>query len=181
MKKILFCTLIVALLGTACNKTKEKPINASTPEQTSDASAGAFLKQNSHLSSATLKELSMARKATAKFHDIEVAKKAGYVDIHLPIPHMGQHYMNPALLDDHFDPANPEILVYQENESTGKFKLVAIEYAYDNGDYVHPPEGFTGNEDNWTLFTPEGPWTCHAWVWANNPTGIFMPFNPRVP
>lgn len=181
MKQILFFMLIITLFVTACNKKKETRVNPLT-EQTADASTDVFLKkQNSHLSSATLKELSLARKATAKFHDIVVAKKAGYVDIHLPLPHMGQHYMNPALLDGEFDPANPEILVYQENESTGKFKLVAVEYAFDNGDYINPPEGFTGNSDNWSLFTPQGPWTCHAWVWANNPTGIFMPFNPNVP
>jgi hypothetical protein len=47
------------------------------------------------------------------------------------------------------------------------------------------PEGFDGDYDQWTIFGSPmdesgGLWTLHAWVWRNNPDGIFAPLNPRV-
>ena len=65
----------------------------------------------------------------------------------------------------------------------GNFELVAVEYAIPMSSLpLHvAPEGFTGNDDVWnenTLNT--GWWTLHAWVWANNPDGVFEPMNPLV-
>jgi hypothetical protein len=42
------------------------------------------------------------------------------------------------------------------------------------------PEGFTGSSDEWDHNTDFGLWLLHAWVWKNNPDGVFNPTNPRV-
>ena len=60
-------------------------------------------------------------------------------------------------------------------------RLVAVEYAvpYDENN-PYPPEGFTGDDDVWGHDTNAGLWECHAWIWYNNPDGIFNEFNSRV-
>ncbi|HXG95441.1 MAG TPA: hypothetical protein VNN73_24130 [Blastocatellia bacterium] len=44
-----------------------------------------------------------------------------------------------------------------------------------------PRKGFTGSEDVWDRNGDFGLWTLHAWVWKENPNGIFAEFSPRVP
>ena len=67
---------------------------------------------------------------------------------------------------------------------TGAWELVALEYVATGGThsrssarssrarslapYLGVPEG--------TSFT----WTLHAWIWTPNPSGVLMPWNPRV-
>ena len=76
--------------------------------------------------------LQAVKAATARYHSVEQAEKAGYVaDAHCassPAGGMGYHYANPALLaDPALDPLQPEILVYAPKEN-GKLELVAVEY-----------------------------------------------------
>jgi len=94
---------------------------------------------------------------------------------------MGYHYLKGAYVDGTFDPAKPQLLVYSPQPGSGRMRLVAVEYAvpidYDN---IVPPEGFDGTYDEWDFNDGAGLWTLHAWVWLQNPDGIFAPFNPRV-
>lgn len=126
----------------------------------------------------TQMELGQVRLATARYHNLQNALDDGYVNIDVYIPGMGFHYLNPSLLDDTFDPAAPELLVYSPDQQLGKLRLVAVEYAVplDNP----APEGFFGDADHWHAETDFGIWSLHAWVWLNNPNGIFEPLNPRV-
>jgi len=123
-------------------------------------------------------ELARVRAATAKYQDINRAIADGYADINLYIPMMGWHYLNASLLDSTFELDKPELLVYI-NKPDGGFKLAAVEYAIP--DSLPAPEGFTGSEDEWIINQQFHLWTLHAWVWYNNPNGIFAPMNPRVP
>jgi hypothetical protein len=81
------------------------------------------------------KALSDVRVATAKFHSVAAANKAGYLDPGLPCfdnpatgQGMGTHLVNGALLDDHgaLDRKHPEALVYEVRD--GSINLVAVEY-----------------------------------------------------
>ena len=87
-----------------------------------------------------------------------------------------------SLVSPVFDLRKPPILVYNKRED-GSFELLAVEYAVPI-DWQHPdvaPEGFTGNDDMWNFNTLNtGWWTLHAWIWKNNPDGVFMPMNPDV-
>jgi len=126
----------------------------------------------------TKTELGMARLATARYHNLQNALDDGYVNIDVYIPGMGFHYLNPALVDNVFDPAAPELLVYSPDQQLGKLRLVAVEYAVPLGGPA--PEGFFGDQDQWSAETDFGIWSLHAWVWLNNPHGMFTQLNPRV-
>jgi len=128
----------------------------------------------------TILQLETARQAAAKYFDVEAATHAGYVDLHLFIPHMGWHFLNTDLLDGHFDPAKPELLVYQE-DCDGNLRLAAVEYAIPTDLAAKAPRGFVGNADVWFKNDDFGLWTLHAWVYDHNPDGVFMPENMRLP
>ncbi len=129
-------------------------------------------------------ELAKVRSATARYHNIANAIEDGYVDINLPVPNMGEHYLKGSLVDATFDLEKPELLVYAPSPNGG-LRLVAVEYAVPVALSPDAPDGFTGEEDDWHIFEggpgPEDDlWTLHAWVWYHNPDGMFNPTNPRV-
>ena len=142
-----------------------------------------------------------AAPATARFHDLEAAVAAGYsvrvADVNgvtciaqTGAGAMGVHMLNPTLLDTTSDPAlpdpdNPQLLVY-EPRGDG-MKLVALEYLVfkDAWDAHHsgPPTLF--GQDFPTTTAPNrfglpAFYALHAWIWKDNPAGMFMPWNPRV-
>lgn len=128
----------------------------------------------------TLVQLEDARRATAKFRDVDVAVAKGYVDIGLFVPNMGWHYLKESLLDGRFDPEQPELLVYADDPCGGKRRLVAVEYAVPFADSHRAPRGFVGRADAWDANAAFQLWTLHAWVWEYNTDGVFAAFNPVV-
>lgn len=130
---------------------------------------------------AALAQLEEVRHATARFLDEQAAIDAGYVDISVFYPHMGHHYLKPALLDDRFEAEKPELLVYVDDPCSGKRRLVAVEYAVPLALADKAPEGFVGNADVWTVNKQFQLWTLHAWLFEYNPSGVLAAFNPRVP
>ena len=137
----------------------------------------------------TLHQLKNARQATGAFNSIEAAERAGYVDINLLVPNMGDHFVNFDLVDSTFEAERPEALVYADL-GNGRRQLVAVEYLAPYSP-SGPPEGFAGSCDRWTEFpAPDDPntpqiepifWTLHAWIWQPNMSGTFAKFNPLVP
>jgi hypothetical protein len=132
-----------------------------------------------NLPAATHRELARARRATAKYHDVANAVADGYVDIGLYISGEGYHYVNFSLVDTTFDPEKPEVLLYANHPGESGLKLVAVEYLIPSSEPV--PAGFTGDADVWQIESPFPFWALNAWVWLNNPNGIFTFGNPRVP
>ena len=126
------------------------------------------------------KELANARRATARYQDFQLALRDGYVDIGVVLPNMGRHLLNESLLDATFDAERPEVLVYMEDLG-GRMKLVAVEYAVPLQLTDTPPEGFSGGADQWFPDQVFKLWTLHAWVFRENPDGMFNPTNRRVP
>ena len=160
---------LIALAGTALLPAGASP--ALRPAATGN-----------ELSGAVQSELAKARGATAKYHSIAAAEADEYVDIHVFVPGQGFHYLNFGLLDATFEADKPEILVYARVPHENCLQLVAVEYAVPislspNG----PPEGFPGDDDKWDRNEEFGLWTLHAWVWFQNPNGMFAEVNQRVP
>lgn len=144
-------------------------------------------------------DLHRAAAATAKFHSLARASKAGYgpfpegVPLHECISNlsgpgaMGYHWLNPDLLTTELDPTRPQVLVYAPDRH-GHLHLVALEFVVfkDAWDAEHPgrmPRLF-GQE---FMETPapnryEIPafYALHVWLFKYNPAGLFAPFNPRV-
>ena len=127
------------------------------------------------------------RAATAVYHSTARAGAAGYGDPGLPCfdspstnQGMGFHLVNGTLLHDGgaLSRTHPEALVYEVH--SGTLKLVAVEYLMLMSDWHSdsPPE-FLGQQmiPNPTL----GLWTLHAWIWRDNPLGLFESYNSNVP
>jgi hypothetical protein len=89
------------------------------------------------------------------------------------------HYINNLLVDGHFDPEQPEVLLYAARPGEDGLRLVALEYI--SPDTFPVPEGFTGDDDVWQLEEPLPIWVLNAWIWLHNPNGTFTFLNPHVP
>src|SRR5206468_1876461 len=98
----------------------------------------------------------VAAQATARFHDLDQAKAAGWGGLvtdsagltcidNQPVGGMGVHWANGKLLGDaEVDPTQPEALVYAPN-AAGKPKLAALEYivfdqAWKDAGHTDPPD-----------------------------------------
>ncbi|MGH9908943.1 MAG: hypothetical protein ACRD8U_25570 [Pyrinomonadaceae bacterium] len=127
-------------------------------------------------------ELAAARRATAKYHDFQQALDDGYVEAPIGcIPGEGIHFRRPdefpnPLLDCDFDPANPEVLHYAPKPN-GELQLVGVEYFVPKsaacGTLSEPPEGFSGDADEWESEIMNTVWALNAWIWQGVPDGVF--------
>jgi hypothetical protein len=180
---VILCT---AFLFTACKKYEAGNPHTDNTEQVTgnNGKPDAELFSNyGGLDPQTLLELQQVKAATAKYQNINNAFADNYGnDPIVVLPNMGYHFLKAPLVNQVFDMKKPAILVYNKKDN-GKFELVAVEYAVpiDPQSTNTPPEGFTGNDDEWDFNTLNtGWWTLHAWVWKNNPDGVFKPMNPLV-
>ena len=137
------------------------------------------------------------RDATAGFNDPAAALAAGYdlltdaADIAcIDQPGagaMGIHYVKSALVQaGTIDVARPQALVYQRTPE-GRLQLAAVEYVVLQAgwDAAHgaPPWLFgqefmltsAGNRYGLPAF-----YSLHAWIWNDNPMGMFSMWNPSV-
>lgn len=124
-----------------------------------------------------------------------------------PAGGMGIHAVNPALAGDQvIDPLRPEVLLYAPKNGGG-FRLVGVEYfqavlvrnratgavspwfaqtpwSESEYDVVTPRPSVFGQAFDGPMpgHEPNMPWhyDLHVWVWSQNPSGDFAPFNPRV-
>lgn len=137
--------------------------------------------------------LASVRQATVRYHDIEVAKDAGYGEFYVCTDNeslgaaMGQHYADVGrVVDPTIDALDPEVLVY-EPKPNGEYRLVGVEYVVfaESWDALHanPPQLFgqtfskipAGNRYGLPEF-----YELHAWIWKGNPRGTFDDWNPTV-
>jgi len=140
--------------------------------------------------------LADARKATAKFNDLNTALAANYVkfpDLKGDCVEqegqggMGIHYLNAALLDDKLDPLQPEMLVYRKRPN-GQHELLALEYLVPAPvwDAMHPQPPVLFGHPMHLLRTPNRYGTTaplyelHVWLWEHNRNGLFNDWNPAV-
>jgi hypothetical protein len=138
------------------------------------------------LGAAVEQDLATLRRVTAPFHDFEAAGHAGWMTQITPCMTdpggaggMGFHYGNTTLIDGTAHVETPQLLLY-EPEKNGRFRLVAVEYiipySFHRRDAA-PPRLFNQNFQQVDAFQL---WGLHAWVWRDNPSGMFASWNPRV-
>ena len=125
--------------------------------------------------------LATIRRATARYHDLDVALADGFVLLHPcenrpgegPVGIVYVHFGR--VLDGVVDPALPDALIYEPSDH-GRPTLVGAEFAVLNTGQPAPTflgESFQAEEEF-------GVWGLHAWVWRHNPEGMFAESNPRV-
>lgn len=153
-------------------------IIGSTPMTTTSTSAAPSAAVD-NLSPDTNREIALARNATAKYHDFDRADADGYEFLHCEEGE-GREYLNVSLLDCNFDIERPEALHYIP-EGNG-LRLVGVEYVIPIACTATPPEGFTGDDDEWEFMAEGLPiWAMRAALWLPNPEGMFAEENPNIP
>jgi hypothetical protein len=143
-------------------------------------------------------ELAQVRRVTARFHDLDAARAAGYElgwvngsgariltgCISNPTAGaMGYHYFNAELMADlTTDLLHPEALVYAPT-TNGSLRLAAVEWIVrgQNSDPpgVSSPPSMLGMPMH-ILVPAVGFYLMHAWVWKHNPAGVMADWNPNV-
>jgi hypothetical protein len=116
------------------------------------------------------------RHVTDDYRWLANAKKDGYKKITECIENpgvgaMGFHYAREELIDDKTQARKPEVLVYMPDES-GRYRLVAAEFISTAA--KRPKIAGIEFEDG----PFPGSFALHAWVWKDNPKGMFAAFNP---
>ena len=136
--------------------------------------------------------ISQVRRATAPFHDVQVARGAGYEQFLSCVDQPGQgamgiHYLNGTLVADAvLDPLRPEALMYQPKKN-GQLELVGVEYIVfqDAWDALHPQPPVLFGHPSHLVRSPNrygvpAFYELHLWVWEHNRNGIFNDWNPKV-
>jgi hypothetical protein len=143
--------------------------------------------------------IARARTGTERYRDPQVARAAGYRPIGPDFPGMGQHWLHSGLiLRDTLDAGAPPVLEYAE--IGGKVTLVGV--AYGKLVRAEPPPRVAGvPDDAWHFHggtveeesflrshaglehADTGPRIAvlHAWIWLDNPDGLFATDNWALP
>jgi len=93
---------------------------------------------------------------------------------------MGYHYINTHLLDTTVEVLHPEAMVYAP-DAKGSIQLGAVEYMVPAAawDAEHNERPQVLGQD-FHFHKKLGMYVLHAWIWKNNPAGIFEDWNPDV-
>lgn len=94
-------------------------------------------------------QLAAAREAAELYPTAADAQAAGYTRVTPYVPLIGAHWMNFSLVDDEFDPSEPEMLLYDGSGTDAG--IVGLSYYFAAGDDEDAPlpEGFAGPNDQW--------------------------------
>ncbi len=172
--------ILVALVAAACN----------TPSETGGSAQNVAVRA-SKSSAQDSKLIAQMRSATAKYHDINVARADGYVDdgfgcVSDPtLGGMGWHLIRDDLhADPAIDPLKPELLIY-EPKKNGGMKFIAVEYEVYQQDWTNAgntqPRSLLGKQFEALTFEGIPPvYGLHVWLWAENPAGMLEDFNPKI-
>jgi hypothetical protein len=131
------------------------------------------------------RDIAMIRSATRDFRSLDSAVAAGYPrEVRRCLSNadqgsMGYHHVNRALLDTLVELQRPEILLYSRTPE-GEYRLNGVEYIVPYS--VRPPDAEppTIMDQQLKRSAPLELWYLHAWVWTENPNGLFADWNPRV-
>lgn len=140
-------------------------------------------------------ELAKLRGLTARYRNVKKALKDGYqlgingaaaaCLAHPTDGAMGYHYFRADRFNDpSIHELKPEALVYHTGDH-GELVLGAVEWVVPkpaweakHGAGAPPPEVY-GQELH--VINPVLNWyVAHAWIWKENPSGVFSDWNPRV-
>ncbi|HEX6947774.1 MAG TPA: hypothetical protein VF246_10540 [Acidimicrobiia bacterium] len=188
--------VVLALVAAGCASATEETTTTAGDTTTSEGAPTTTMAAptttaapmaHSGAGEAEQADIVAATLAGAAFQDVSAAEAAGYGSTmdalgcfeSAEAGGMGLHYLNETLMDDQVDITRPEALVYELDADGEIVGLVAHEY-------IVPVEAWTADQPP-SLFGldfhqhPVLPlWVLHAWLWKDNPAGMFQDFNPKV-
>ncbi len=122
-------------------------------------------------------DLVPAYTTTAKYSYEPLAPPDGWARTDTCVSGMGYRYDNAEYLADTVvDPAKPEFLLFEGGSDASDRDLVAVGWAVANTGQAAPQlfgKTFSSTEVS-------GYYTLHAWIYEDNPEGLFVGFNPTV-
>ncbi len=134
-------------------------------------------------------DLGVAREKTERYQRMDLVLADGFTPLFECISDpvagaMGVHYIQSDRFDGRLELSEPEALVF-EPQADGRRELVAIEYIIPAAAWSESePPTFLGQTLQYK--TMVGPhevdpyYELHAWVWEDNPSGMFADWNPDV-
>jgi hypothetical protein len=158
----------------------------------------------------TADELERARQATAKYQDVHAAEADGYQMVGGDMPGMGIHYvltMEPNGFDIEKPPI---LLYVKNSAQLGEYSLAGVGYFWNAPEgpdgqplnspfpkslavwhrhenicvlpHLENPHGLSESQcrEQGGHFIAKTQWLVHAWIWKDNPTGVFSPENPAL-
>jgi hypothetical protein len=158
----------------------------------------------------TAAALEQARQATAKYQDVHTAEADGYQMVGGDMPGMGIHYvltMEPTRFDIEKPPI---LLYVKNSAQPGEYSLAGVGYFWNAPEgpdgqplnspfpkslavwhrhenicvlpHLENPHGLSESQcrEQGGHFIAKTQWLVHAWIWKDNPTGIFSPENPAL-
>jgi tetratricopeptide (TPR) repeat protein len=158
----------------------------------------------------TAAALEQARQATAKYQDVHTAEADGYQMVGGDMPGMGIHYvltMEPTRFDIEKPPL---LLYVKNSAQPGEYSLAGVGYFWNAPEgpdgqplnspfpkslavwhrhenicvlpHLENPHGLSESQcrEQGGHFIARTQWLVHAWIWKDNPTGIFSPENPAL-
>lgn len=158
----------------------------------------------------TVAELDRARQATEKYRDVRVAEADGYQILGSEFPGMGAHFVLNLEPKGFQIEKPPILLYHKSPDAPGGYTLLGVGYLFDapegpDGQPVNPP--FPKSLARWHRhdnicvlpnldnphalsesectakgghFVAKTQWLVHAWIWTDNPNGVFTPENPAL-
>jgi hypothetical protein len=138
--------------------------------------------------------LEKVRKSTARYADINVALREGWVRATPCVSGpsegaMGVHFIKPDRLHDGVLKAEePEMLIYEPRPG-GSFRLVGVEYIVLVNEFAarNAPGAMPSIDGHLAQLVTEPNryalpafYEMHAWAWEENPNGSFADWNSRV-
>jgi hypothetical protein len=90
-------------------------------------------------------QLETARATALAYPTVADAVRAGYLEVTPFVPLIGAHYLNPLKVDTTFDPAQPEMLLYDGTRPDSKIVGLSYFVSSPGGE----PSGFAGPNDHW--------------------------------
>jgi hypothetical protein len=100
-------------------------------------------------------QVTQANEAVARYPTVADAEAAGYIQVSGYVPCIGAHFVKGSAVENGFDPAEPEVVLYGGIEDDAP--VVGLSYMVKQEE---EPEGFAGDTDPWhvhdTLCVGEG-------------------------
>ena len=158
----------------------------------------------------TVALLDRARQATAKYQDVRSAEAEGYQSVGPDMPGMGVHFvltMEPKSFDIEKPPI---LLYVKDPSAPGGYTLAGVSYLWNAGEgpdgqplnppfpkslaqwhrhdnicvlpHLENPHGLNESQcrEQGGHFIAKSQWLVHAWIWKENPSGVFSPDNPAL-